>query len=164
MKKATFIILICIVFNLVSGCFKQEQKSLDLNKFGFENFGGMCKWLQITDYDFEKGYAEFSREKIGQYILEFKEHTLISSYCTGNNLGSVSKTLQTFQILDNDSALVDEKPILITERIVQNNMLVIKVLRQNSEYLFILEDTITTMPEKNLNIRYYFKNDIEKQY
>ena len=157
MKRVNVITLLITIIVLFSGCTKSKQK-FNLSEFGFENNNGMCKWIQITDYNFENGYAEFCKEKAGQYILEFKEHTVLSSYCTGNNAENVSKKLQTFQVLDNNSALIDNKPILITERITENNMLIIKIFRKNSEHLFILENTVTAIQNENGNTYYYFEN------
>ncbi len=155
MKKTSIILLIFLSVTVLFGC--NKEKAFDLNEFGFENNNGMCKWIEITDYDFEKGYAEFSKNNSVQYFLDFKENAVISSCSIDSQHKPSTQTLQLFKKIDNDTAIIGEKPILITKRIVHNDMLVIVILRNKSESFFILEEMVDIVQNEDENSKYYFK-------
>ncbi len=148
MKKLllAFITLLSVI--MLFGC---VEKPFDLNEFGFENNNGMTRWIEITNYDFNEGYAEFNSNSV-QYFFDFKENALITTHSTNNQ-----QILQSFKKLDNDTAMIDEKPILITKRIVDNGMLVITTLRDKKESYFVLEQMIEVDKNEGENPKYYFK-------
>ena len=154
MKKLIVIIVTVLLTTMVFGCNNNEQ--FDLNNFGFENNNGMNKWIEITNYDFEKGYAEFSNKNDIQYFLDFKENVVISTFLTYKQTESQKETLQLFEKLDNNTAVIDQKPIYIKKRIVQNNMLVIEVLRNSENAFFVLQDMVDIV-DSGESTKYYFK-------
>lgn len=139
---------------MLFGC---SEKKFDLNEYGFENNNGMTKWIEVTGYDFEKGYAEFSGKNSAQYFLEFKENALISRATISRDNAPSNQMLQSFEKLDNDTALIDEKPILITKRIVDENMLVIVTLKNKKESYFVLEEMIKDVQSTEQSSIYYFE-------
>ncbi len=154
MKKVLFVFITLLSVIMLFGC---SEKKFDLNEYGFENNNGMTKWIEITSYDFGKGYAEFDNEHTSQFFLDFKENSLISSWRTNKQKDATEQALQKFEKLDNDTALIDDKPFLITKRIVDNDMLIIMTLRDKKESYFVLEHMVEANQNEGETSKYYFK-------
>lgn len=117
--------------------------------YGFINHQGKRKWIEISGYSLSDGYAYYNRNHGFQHMIELKEDYLYygwTAVCDGLWENARVKQVWTWSAENNEVANVNAEgfnSIFITERVVTDEMLILKVNgEEGGESWYVLEDMI----------------------
>lgn len=157
---------------ICTACGEIDPYAFDPETWGFYSAYKGGRWVEVTGYSFQQftgqGYAYY---RSGHYtnlpdVIEFKDNILYDydyGAATAKKPGTKIIDTEKYSVLSNDGVSLYLETFVICERFVYDGCLVLKTMRNNREYWYVLEDQIDWSkteiiddPEKEGYTRYVF--------
>lgn len=146
-------------------CNEVDPNAFFIEDYGFIKNNGMCKWIEITSYDLKVGYVQFDGNSQQEHV-KIEDKAIYTGISWTGEEEDYEYTPHLYTAIDNDTISANSTRWVITERVINGDMLVIKTIRGNREIWYVLEDMINTEDVEEIDDdngwlyparKYYFK-------